>query len=189
MLDHLVYVTPDLAGTREHLAGAGLLLSEGGPHPGLGTRNLLADLGAGAYLEVIGPDPAQPEPRAPRPFGIDALARPRLVTWAIALPLKPEESIAMSRRRPDGVLLSWRLAFAPEGSDGLVPFRIDWGDTPHPSATAARGARLVSFHGAHPDPDRIAAEIAALGAALPISAGPVGLTAVLDVSGHQLVLT
>lgn len=188
MLDHLVYATPDLAGTRAQLAAAGLLLSEGGPHPGLGTRNLLADLGGGAYLEVIGPDPEQPEPTGPRPFGIDALDRARLVTWAVQVALDPEESIAMSRRRPDGVVLSWRVAFAPDGGHGVLPFRIDWGDTPHPSATAASGARLVSFGGTHPDPGRIEAELATLGAALPVSPGPPALTAVLDLGSGTLVL-
>lgn len=183
-----MYATPDLGQTRAELAAMGLVLSEGGPHLGLGTRNLLASLGAGAYLEVIGPDPEQPEPAAPRPFGIDGLDRARLVTWAIRAPLEPEESIAMSRRRPDGVVLSWRLAFAPDGGDGLLPFRIDWGDTPHPSATAASGTRLVSFTGTHPEPDRIQAELAALGATLPVSRGPAGLTAVLDVAGATVVL-
>lgn len=94
----------------------------------------------------------------------------------------------MSRRRPDGVLLSWRLAFAPDGWDGLVPFRIDWGDTPHPSATAARGARLVSFTGTHPDPEGVAVQLAVTGARLPVSPGPPGLTAVLDLFGARLVL-
>lgn len=189
MLDHLVYATPDLAGTRAQLADAGLLLSEGGPHVGLGTRNLLAGLGAGAYLEVIGPDPEQPEPPAPRPFGIDGLVSPRLITWAVQAALDPEDSIAMSRRRPDGVVLSWRVAFAPDGGDGVLPFRIDWGATPHPSTTAGTGTRLLSFTGTHPEPDRIQAELAALGVTLPISPGPVGLTAVLDVGGAELVLS
>ncbi|HUR73340.1 MAG TPA: VOC family protein [Sporichthya sp.] len=111
------------------------------------------------------------------------------MTWAVRVSLDPSESIAMSRRRPDGVVLSWRLALAPDGGDGVVPFRIDWGDTPHPSTTAAPGGRLVSFTGTHPDPDRIAAQLAALGAELPVSEGPAGLSAVLDLAGVELRLT
>ena len=47
-----------------------------------GTRNALLSLGPGTYLEIIGPDPEQPTPAQPRPFGIDDLKEPRLVTWA-----------------------------------------------------------------------------------------------------------
>ncbi len=112
-LDHLVYAVPDLA-----LAGdLGIDLSEGGRHIGRGTRNLLADLGDGAYLEVIGPDPDQPEPDQPRPFGIDTLTEPKLVAWAVrvkdiedvverakAQGYDPGPVVPMSRERPDGVL-------------------------------------------------------------------------------------
>ena len=122
MLDHLVYGTPDLAATTADLAAAGLTLSPGGPHVGLGTRNALAALGDGAYLEVIGPDPEQPEPDGDRPFAVDRLIEPRLLTWAIRVDdldvavstaieigYDPGPIAAMSRRRTDGVVLNWRL--------------------------------------------------------------------------------
>ena len=35
------------------------------------------------YLEIIGPDPDQPQPVGGRWFGIDRLTAPRIVTWAI----------------------------------------------------------------------------------------------------------
>lgn len=37
-----------------------------------------------SYLETIGPDPDHPaDPGVATPFGLDALDRPRLVTWAV----------------------------------------------------------------------------------------------------------
>ena len=38
------------------------------------------------------------------------------------------------------------------GDDGLVPFLIDWKDSPHPSASTPQGCTLVSLRGEHPDP-------------------------------------
>ena len=75
-LDHLVYAVPDLAaGVAAITALLGVAPSPGGPHPGLGTRNFLVSLGESCYLEIIGPDPEQPQPSRPRPFGLDRLSR------------------------------------------------------------------------------------------------------------------
>ncbi|UJW31432.1 VOC family protein [Saccharothrix sp. AJ9571] len=202
MLDHLVYATPDLARTVDDLAERGITLSPGGPHPGLGTRNHLAALGENAFLEVIGPDPEQPEPATPRPFGIDELTAPRLVTWAIQVPdldaaldrarvagHEPGDAVPMSRRRPDGVLLSWRLAFPPDDRGGLVPFVIGWGDTPHPSRTAVTGTRLISLRGEHPDPASFAPVFAALDTELAVTkAAEPALVAEFATTSGALVL-
>ncbi|SFK41712.1 Glyoxalase-like domain-containing protein [Amycolatopsis sacchari] len=191
-IDHLVYATPDLAGTVEALRAQGVPLVPGGPHVGRGTRNHLAGLGDGTYLEVIGPDPEQPEPQEPRPFGIDDLTAPRLVTWAARVSGFPDREllgpVPMSRRRPDGVLLEWELAFPP-GGDGLVPFLIDWHDSPHPAESLDHSVRLVSFHGVHPDPDRVAREVAALGESLEVRRGErPGLEAELATPKGSVVL-
>ncbi|GAB3582594.1 VOC family protein [Amycolatopsis endophytica] len=201
ILDHLVYATPDLARTVADLRGRGLDLVPGGPHPGRGTRNHLAGLVDGAYLEVIGPDPDQDAPDGPRPFGIDDLTAPRLVTWAIRVPdlaAALEETraagypfgdaVPMSRRRPDGVLLSWSLAF-PREDGGVVPFLIDWQDSPHPADSLTTSAVLESLTGVHPDPGLVAGPLTALGAVLTVVTGPgPHLEAVLAVDGGEVVL-
>jgi hypothetical protein len=187
-LDHIVYGTPDLdAGIRKIENILGVRVTPGGQHHGRGTRNALVSLGPGRYLEIIGPDPDQPKPAAPRTFGIDDLKEPRLVAWAarssdvdqqaseasrqgIAL----GDATAGSRRRPDGLLLTWRFtppqaAMAIAG--GVVPFFIDWGKTPHPSESSAGGVNLVAFRAEHPESDRVRAILEKLGIALPVTRG------------------
>lgn len=198
-IDHLVYATPDLPGTVAALAGQGIELSPGGPHVGRGTRNFLTGLGGGSYLEVIGPDSEQPEPAEPRSFGIDDLQAPRLVTWAARVPRLADVlaasagypllgPVAMSRRRPDGVLLEWELAFPPDG-DGLVPFLIDWHDSPHPADDLPHHVQLVSVAGVHPRPDVIAQHVQALGQTLEVRSGePPALEAVLATPRGSVVL-
>jgi hypothetical protein len=186
MIDHLVYATPDLDATVADLARQGLVVSPGGAHDGLGTRNALADLGGGAYLEVIGPDPDQPDPAEPRPFGVDGLTAPRLVAWAVRV-MDLDAAVAtarsrghdpgaardMARLRGDGVRLAWRLTPPPATVPAVEPFLIAWGDTEHPSRTAARGARLESFTAAHPDPATVRARLMALGVTdLTVEQGP-----------------
>ncbi len=187
VIDHLVYAAPDLdAACAELEVRLGVRPSPGGHHTGRGTHNALLDLGDGAYLEVIGPDPDQPEPARPRGFGIDTLALARLVTWAAKAPdieqrvarakgagYDPGTVQAMSRMRPDGVNLAWKLTLRDElAADGLVPFLIDWGDTPHPSATATKGCRLVTFRAEHPRPSEVVLLLEAIGERLEVREGP-----------------
>ena len=185
-IDHLVYATPNLATSVEQIERLlGVRAVPGGQHPGAGTRNSLIALGDETYLEIIGPDPDQPKPPRPRRFGIDELKAPRLVTWAV----KGAELEAIvetakghgvdlgqvqsgSRRRPDGVLLSWRLTVSPVlTADGIVPFFIDWGKTPHPAASLPKGCVLVALRAEHPDANRIQAELSALGLNLRVAGG------------------
>ncbi|MFP5020366.1 VOC family protein [Pseudonocardia phyllosphaerae] len=176
MLDHLVLATPDLARTVDDLAARGVFTVDGGPHVGVGTRNRLAGIGPGRYLEVVGPDPEQPEPAAPRPFGIDTLTASALVTWAVRVDdldaaleaarcagHDPGEPREMSRRRPDGELLSWRLAFPPDSGGGVLPFLIEWGSTRHPSDDLPVPASLDVLRLTHPAPARVTALLDALG--------------------------
>ncbi len=36
-------------------------------------------------------------------------------------------------------------------ANGIVPFLIDWGDTPHPSQNAVQGLALTGFRAEHPE--------------------------------------
>ncbi|HEY3161415.1 MAG TPA: VOC family protein [Vicinamibacterales bacterium] len=185
-VDHLVYVTPDLElGIQAIEKLTGVRASAGGQHPGLGTRNALIALGASTYLEIIGPDPEQPKPNGPRRFGIDDLKAPRLLTWvangtdlasfvtrAHANGILLGDVISGSRRRPDGVLLSWRYT-DPNVilEDRLVPYFIDWGTSPHPATTAAPGLSLTALRAEHPDSAKVARTLQQLGLDLPVRRG------------------
>lgn len=189
VVDHIVYGTPDLdLGIQRIEEALGVRATAGGQHPGRGTRNALIALGPGRYLEIIGPDPEQPNPPAPRTFGIDGLKVPRLVAWAARasdLDRQVNEArrqgvavgdvAAGSRKRPDGLLLSWRY-MAPQAAmllgGGVVPFWIDWGETPHPSGNAPAGATLVGLRAEHPEPERLRSILQKMGIPLPVSAGP-----------------
>jgi len=186
-IDHIVYATPDLAlgvETAERLFG--VRASPGGQHPGEGTRNALIALGPASYFEIIGPDPEQPKPERARRFGIDEIKAPRLTTWvakgadlekfashAASEGVRLGAVIPGSRKRPDGVLLSWhytdpRVVIA----DRLVPYFIDWGASPHPSATAPKGVTLVGLRAEHPDAERVQRTLRQLGLDLVVSPGP-----------------
>jgi hypothetical protein len=177
LIDHLVYGAPDLAAAvadvEERL---GLRAQAGGRHIGLGTHNALLALGPQTYLEIIAPDPGQPDPSVPRPFGLDGVSRSGLVGWAIARQdidaavadarrhgYDPGEVASMQRAGPAGAVLRWRSTLnVMPGS--LVPFLISWGDTEHPARSAPRGLILESFHLEHPDPASLAPPLSALGA-------------------------
>lgn len=206
MIDHLVYATTDLDATVAEMAERlGAEPSPGGAHIGLGTRNALVNLGDGAYLELVGPDPAQPDPDQPRPFGIDDLSRPRLVAWC-ARPSQPLESVAasaawdigpvnsMSRLRPDGVRLAWRLTFPilDRAGIGILPFFIDWLDSPHPTGGLHQPIRLVSLHIESADAERLADRLASCGEAERIELLPgdrTRLSALLDTPRGPLQLS
>src|SRR4029079_8107647 len=86
-VDHLLYATPDLdLGVAAIEKLLGVHATTGGQHLGFGTRNALLALGPLTYLEIIGPDPAQPKPAGPRRFGVDDLKAPQLIGWVSRAP-------------------------------------------------------------------------------------------------------
>jgi hypothetical protein len=108
------------------------------------------------------------------------------VTWAIKAPgiagrvakarrdgYDPGDAQPLSRKRPDGVLLEWVLTRAPEQrGDGLIPFLIDWGNTPHPAETAPKGCVFASLRAEHPDAGTVRALMRAVGEELDVRVGP-----------------
>lgn len=199
-VDHLVYAAPELEkGIDRAERLLGVRAAPGGRHPAWGTRNALLALGEAAYLEIIAPDPELPAPDGPRPFRVDEVEEPRLVTWA-AKAEEPERAAARlaaadlevaggagkgsesvhlgpvaegSRRRPDGSELSWRLTDpAAARAGGVVPFLIRWGDAPHPAADAPAGCALRELCAHHPDPDRVREALVLLELDLPVEPGP-----------------
>ena len=194
--DHLVYAVPDLDwGIAELERRLGVRATPGGSHRGLGTRNALLSLGADCYLEIIGPDPEQTPPPTRRPFGLDELDAGRVVTWAVKardlercveaarrVGYDPGEIRSMSRDRPDGVRLDWRLTIRAEpAGEGLVPFLIDWGASESPAQRAARGCRLIALRATHPRLAAVSALLYALDVELALDPGPhPQLIAILD---------
>ncbi len=186
-VDHLVYATPDLgAGVARVEELLGRPLVPGGRHEGWGTRNALMDLGDGAYLEVIGPDPDAGFDGLPVLFGIDRLDGPRLVTWAVKarrLDAVVEQAGAAgvelgpvahgARALPDGTTLTWQLTnpFA-DRYGGTVPFLIDWGDGAHPTDSLPDACELLTVTVEHPDPGRVADALRLVGADAPVVEGP-----------------
>lgn len=184
-LDHLVYAVPRLTEGIDSIERlTGVRAAMGGKHPGRGTHNALLSLGTGSYLEIIAPDPEQPAPAGPRPFGLDRLREARLVTWAVrvgdietraasakATGYDPGPVVAMSRRLPGAGELRWRLTLPTErAGDGLVPFLIEWEPGPqHPSQTSPQGAYLAELEGEHPQADAVQAMLDAIGVRLSVT--------------------
>jgi Glyoxalase-like domain len=203
-VDHLAYATPDLErGVAEIEKLLGVRATPGGQHPGRGTRNALVALGPTSYLEIVGPDPDQPPPKEPRSFGLDSLAAPRLVAWAANTSdidalvrdaakqgVNLGEIKSGGRKRPDGMVLSWRVTDATKTpGDGIVPFFIDWGTSPHPAATSAKGATLVALRAEHPNPAEIRRILGVIGIDLPVTQGPKpALIAVIECSKGKVEL-
>lgn len=169
-IDHLVYATPDLAATVADLEERFAVAPQpGGAHVGLGTFNALLGLGDRTYLEIVGPDPAQPDPGFARPFGVDTLETATLVAWCVAprRPLSdvvlaareagfdPGDILPMSRRRLDGVVLEWTLTLGDLPENGVLPFFIDWGRTEHPTHGLQVGGTLTRLDLHHPQPRSI----------------------------------
>jgi hypothetical protein len=203
-VDHLVYASADLErGIAEVEQLLGIRASLSGQHPNWGTRNALVALGPNSYLEIIAPDPDHSPPAEGRPFGLDALGSSRLVGWAAKGSgltnfrdaaaqhgVELGRVLSGSRKQADGTVLMWKLTdLRCVIADGIVPFFIDWGTTPHPALAASRGATLVSLVATHPDADRVRQMLRTIGVDLPVDAGRApALMAQIDCPNGRVVM-
>lgn len=203
-VDHLLWAVPDLAaGIGDLEARLGVRAVVGGQHPAWGTHNAIIPLGPRLYLELFAPDPGAPRPSTPRPLGLDTLTAPRLATWvasgtdlrqvaadARAHGIDLGEVAARGRQRPDGVVLAWTMTdVMKERAGGVIPFFIDWADSPHPGAGAPVGCRLTGLRAEHPDHDVVRRQLRTLGLALEVTRGDAPrLVATLDTPRGVVVL-
>jgi Glyoxalase-like domain len=190
VIDHLVYAAPDLqAAVADIEERFGVRARIGGRHPGRGTRNALLALGPQTYLEIIAPDPEQPESAVPHPFRLDSADRGRLVRWALTCEViyaavakarahgyDPGDVVDGHRAEPAGTVLRWRMT-SGELAHGLAPFLISWGDTEHPARSAPHGLTLETFHVEHPDPSTLSLPLTALDA--DVETRPAGTAALI----------
>ena len=134
--DHVIVAVQDLdlAAERFH-AQYGLASLPGGRHTGLGTGNRIIPLGS-SYVElmaVVNEEEAKTSPLASWVRNMteegDRLAAVCLRTDDIegAAERLDTEPLAMERSRPDGEILTWRLAgLADTLQDPSLPFFIQW---------------------------------------------------------------
>jgi len=186
LLDHLILGCNDLdrgiTFVEEH---TGVRAAIGGVHPGRGTRNALLSLGERRYLEIMAPDPDQPDAKEPLAFHLRKLSEPQIVGWAVhpgdvgtfANKLRDagvtfDGPSPGSRKRPDGRVLQWQTLTLKDNPSWLLPFFIEWSaDSLHPSADAPAGCRLIRFEAVTPEPDNLAKTAALLLLDVPILKG------------------
>jgi len=53
--------------------------------------------------------------------------------------------------------------------DGIAPFFIDWGTSPHPAADLPQRCALIGLRAEHPEAEKVQAALAGLGLDLPVS--------------------
>jgi len=202
-LDHIVVAAATLGQGVEYLRDLlGVEVPAGGVHATMGTHNRVMQLGGDAYLEIIAINPDGTVPPRPRWFGLDAALlraalaeRPRLVTWVMNTPnlaaLAASADFAVGTpaafSRDD---LSWDIALTDDGrllADGLLPYCIQWHNSPHPSRKMADlGCRLQKLILHHNRPDWLAARLESLDATQLVEIDPLTdsesprLTAVID---------
>lgn len=203
-VDHLIYTVPELERAVARLkVDLGIRPTIGGRHPDLGTWNALLALGPRTYLEIMAPDPDASVRPGDRPFGIDGLESSRLATWSVRHPDLPAAVEAVrdlgvelgepapgSRDTPDGRTLTWRITDPfTDRLGGVVPFLIDWGDTPHPATSAPQGVRLVELVVRHPRPREVGRILVELGLEVPVElASEPGLSAILATPQGRVTL-
>jgi hypothetical protein len=159
-IDHLILGIMDLTkGTERFAALSGVVPMSGGEHPGRNTRNALASLGDGVYLEILAATDPHAAPLDPKVRYSDLT----FSGWALrtssiqdvvdrlrAAGLQADDPVPGSRRNREGRLIEWKTAAARGPGLELAPFLIQWSPgATHPSAIAPSGCRLRSLELEH----------------------------------------
>lgn len=195
-LDHLVIGVPDLAVANNWaLHHFGQSVVYGGQHKGFGTHNALLGIGTSTYLEFLAPDPQQTPPASDYWMNVDQIEAPQLIRWAARSHQIHEDAakaaaadwelgaiVPGNRQRSDGSSLHWQLSDPNQNSSqGILPFLIDWRDSPHPAKDLPQVGRLLSLTLAHPEAGRIQQQLASIGIDLPVTSNlKPGLSALIS---------
>ena len=182
-LDHIGLAATTLEQGIDYVFGrTGITVPLGGAHPGKGTHNALTATGDTSYLEIIAPDPDQPEPEFPRMFDQDStttkaalMGGPRIQTYLLRTD-DIERDMAIFRDHGFDLgqsvaaargALNWQIALRPDGklnAQGAVPVLLQWPDGPHVSAAMDNQAlRLQNLTIRTPQAGDLTALFAALG--------------------------
>ena len=197
--DHLALVASDLdAGVEWARHQLGIMLTVGGTHPKMGTRNRLTRTGPDNFLEIIAIDPEAADPGRKRWYRMDdpvvqamTAAAPRPLAWIVAtddleaicgmarnLGLDLGEAVEVSRGD-----LTWRITVRDDGDlpeGGTLPVFIQWPDGPHPANRMPDlGVSISRIILRHPEPERLGKLLAGLGVGemVDIEAGAAGIAA------------
>ena len=200
--DHLVLTCDDLdAGAAWLEARLGVPTAPGSGLPSFRLRSRQVSLGAGAFLELFGPDrDAPPHPDRPRwlsPAGTPGA--PHLTAWVLRS-AQLDTAIEFSRMRHLRVVRltrgdgrRMRLAVPPGGAlplDGVYPAMVAW-EAPHPTIDLPDpGCRLESLAVRHPQAERIFRSLSLSDMRVEVQEAPPGLEAVIATpSGARVTLS
>ena len=135
-IDHVTIAGPELAPMEQAFAGVGLVTDYGGPHSNGVTHMAWLGFNDGSYIELI--SSLQPGQKDAAFWGEYIVGNGGPCAWAAQVDEVAAEAARISslgipvsgpayyhRRRPDGVLVEWDLAFLDEkGAGAVLPFII-----------------------------------------------------------------
>jgi hypothetical protein len=154
-IDHVTIAGAELAKLEQSFAEVGLVTDYGGPHSNQITHMALLGFSDGSYIELI--STLQPGQRETAFWGKHIVGDGGPCAWAVqvddvaaetarvaALGIPVSGPFYYQRRRPDGVLVEWHLAFLDDkGAGAMLPFIIKditpRGWRVQPSASVADG--------------------------------------------------
>jgi hypothetical protein len=181
-IDHFMWAAVDLeSASAEFERLTGVRPTFGGRHIGFGTHNALVSLDNGSYMEVLALDPEQ-DTGGPLGAEIALLTSPAILAFHIkradlesvvsvyeAMNIAYKGPFDLSRQRPDGVVLRWRLLL-PESPvyKHALPVFIDWMDAPHPSTSTPTGCELIHFEVGYPQNEELTSLYKKLNVGLPV---------------------